>query len=77
MMPINSLCGCSSKEGQKTKTPGPHILVDTSATRLSRGDPLGFPPHPRGWLSIIAHQKIYMFFNSAVKIPDYRENVNT
>jgi len=58
--------------------PGPHILGDTSATRLSRGDPLGFPPHPRGWLSIIAHLdiSIYKLYN-AVKIPNYRDAVNT
>ena len=58
--------------------PGPHIWGDTSATRLSRGDPLGFPPHPRGWLSIIVHLHIliYRFFD-AVNIPNYRDAVNT
>ncbi len=28
---------------------------DISATRLSQGDPGGFPPHPREWFSIIVY----------------------
>ncbi len=43
-----------STNATKTKKPGPNIF-DDSVTRLSRGDPLGFPPHPRGWLSIVVH----------------------
>ena len=39
----------------RLKKAGTEYLIDTSATRLSRGDPLGFPPHPREWLSIIVH----------------------
>jgi hypothetical protein len=36
---------------------------DISATRLSHGDPIGFPPHPRGWFSIIVyHHLIYTAF---------------
>jgi len=36
---------------------------DISATRLSPGDPIGFPPHPRGWFSIIVyHHLIYTEF---------------
>ena len=36
---------------------------DISATRLSHGDPIGFPPHPRGWFSIIVyHYLIYTAF---------------
>jgi hypothetical protein len=31
-------------------------MDDISATRLSRRDPVGFPPHPHGWLSIIVYQ---------------------
>jgi hypothetical protein len=31
----------------------PEYPEDISATRLSRRDPEGFPPHPRGWLSIV------------------------
>jgi len=28
---------------------------EISATRLSQGDPIGFPSHPRGWFSIIVY----------------------
>jgi len=28
---------------------------DISATRLSRGRPVGFPSHPRGWFSIVVY----------------------
>jgi hypothetical protein len=28
-------------------------LLDISATRLSQGDPVGFPSHSREWFSII------------------------
>jgi hypothetical protein len=31
------------------------ILADISATWLSRGDPVGFPSHPRGWFSIVVY----------------------
>jgi hypothetical protein len=31
-------------------------MSEISATRLSSGDPVGFPPHPRGWLSIVVYQ---------------------
>ena len=30
-----------------------NISVDISATRLSTGDPVGFPPHLHRWFSII------------------------
>jgi hypothetical protein len=33
-------------------------LFGISATRLSLGDPLGFPSHPRGWFSIVVYQII-------------------
>lgn len=35
---------------------GQASLGDISATWLSRRDPVGFPPHPRGWLSIIDYR---------------------
>jgi hypothetical protein len=36
---------------------------DISATRLSSGDPIGFPPHPREWFSIIVyHYQIHTAF---------------
>ena len=36
---------------------------DISASRLSHGDPIGFPPHPREWFSIIVyHYLIYTVF---------------
>lgn len=38
------------------KKPGPTSL-DISATRLSHRDPVGFPPHPREWLSIIEYHR--------------------
>jgi hypothetical protein len=33
----------------------PAYQKDISATRLSQGDPIGFPSHPRGWFSIIVY----------------------
>jgi len=36
----------------------PFNVHGISATRLSQGDPLGFPSHPRGWFSIVAYQVI-------------------
>jgi hypothetical protein len=45
----------SEREYQERKKPGASISKDISATRLSQGDPEGFPPHPRGWLSIIVY----------------------
>jgi hypothetical protein len=29
---------------------------DISASWLSHGDPVGFPPHPRGWFSFVLYQ---------------------
>jgi len=40
---------------RKNKKPGAAISKDISAARLSHGDPEGFPPHPREWLSIIVY----------------------
>jgi len=43
-----------------TKKTGPPKSRDISATRLSSGDPIGFPPHPREWFSIIVyHHLVY------------------
>jgi len=40
---------------------------DISATWLSHGDPVGFPPHPRGWFSIIVyHYLLYGAFRLAI-----------
>jgi len=39
------------------KKTGAKISVDISATRLSSGDPVGFPPHLHRWLSIIVYRK--------------------
>jgi hypothetical protein len=41
------------------KKPGLKYLADISATRLSTGDPGGFPSHPRGWFSIIVYHSLY------------------
>jgi hypothetical protein len=30
-------------------------ILDISATRLSLGDPIGFPPHPHEWFSILVY----------------------
>jgi len=43
---------------EETKKTGPEYQYDISATRLSARDPLGFPPHPHGWLSIIVYRYI-------------------
>ena len=45
------------------KKAGAEYRCDISATRLSLGDPIGFPPHPHGWFSIIVyHEKsIYAY----------------
>ena len=40
---------------QETKKAGASYLIGISATRLSLRDPVGFPPHPREWLSIIVY----------------------
>ena len=37
------------------KSRGRNIHSDISATRLSRGDPVGFPPRPRERLSIVVY----------------------
>jgi hypothetical protein len=37
------------------KKAGAEYPLDSSATRLSRGDPVGFPSHPCGWFSIIVY----------------------
>jgi hypothetical protein len=37
-----------------------YIWSDISATRLSQGDPLGFPSHPRGWFSIIVYRYLLL-----------------
>jgi len=37
---------------------------DISASRLSARDPVGFPPHPRGWFSII----VIAIYKYAVKL---------
>jgi hypothetical protein len=42
------------------KKPGSRIHSDISATRLSQRDPVGFPPHPRGWFSIIVYQLVLL-----------------
>jgi hypothetical protein len=47
---------------------------DISATWLSRRDPLGFPPHPRGWFSIIVYQvNVNVIDYSPVKSPPFLE----
>ena len=56
----------SSKHQKKT---GCKIPFDISATRLSRRDPVSFPPHPREWLSIIAHQYNIVLQNNRLSRP--------
>ena len=41
-----------------SKKTGARYLFDISATRLSLGDPVGFPSHPCEWFSIIVYQRV-------------------
>ena len=43
--------------GKIMKKAGAEYRCDISATRLSRGDPIGFPPHLYKWFSIVVYQK--------------------
>ncbi len=49
---------------------------DISATRLSQGDPVGFPPHPRGWFSIIVYllPKLLTYAHSPYRKQNYKVN---
>ena len=61
-------------DGMIQKSRASDILIDISATRLSLGDPVGFPPHPRGWLSIIVYLVLYLELFSSIIIlyrPDH------
>jgi len=50
----------SAVTGNGRKKTGSPKSRDISATRLSPGDPIGFPPHSREWFSIIVyHHLIY------------------
>src|SRR3546814_9416335 len=51
-------CSLVSRAHLIIKKPDVGISKDISATRLSRGDPVGFPPHPRGWFSIVVYQLV-------------------
>ncbi len=51
--------GIVRKEKSRAEYP-----LDSSATRLSRGDPVGFPSHPCGWFSIIVYLALNSFFKS-------------
>ena len=53
----DKLLQVSSRGIGLTKKSRDPISCDISATRLSLGDPIGFPPHPRGWLSIIVYHQ--------------------
>jgi len=51
----------SQKEQIKKTAKSPiSISQEISATRLSQGDPIGFPSHPRGWFSIIVYLVYFM-----------------
>jgi hypothetical protein len=52
------LSGTGAAEHLKIKKPDASISKDISATRLSHGDPVGFPPHPRGWFSIVVYLSV-------------------
>jgi hypothetical protein len=54
MIQSPALCG--------KKKAGAEYPLDSSATRLSRGDPVGFPSHPCGWFSIIVYLRLNFFF---------------
>jgi hypothetical protein len=42
------------------KKPGRSYHAGISATRLSRGDPEGFPSHSREWFSIIVYRYLVL-----------------
>ncbi len=44
------------------KSRAPHTFAGISATRLSQGDPLGFPSHSREWFSIIVYRLLFSMF---------------
>jgi hypothetical protein len=46
----------------RMKKTGAEYPLDSSATRLSRGDPVGFPPHPCEWFSIIVYLPFIRYF---------------
>ena len=60
------LHNCSGRK----KTGASNLSTDISASRLSQRDPLGFPPHPREWLSIIVYQTSIMFYLEALILQD-------
>jgi len=43
---------------------------DISATRLSHGDPVGFPPHSREWFSIIVYRQVTEEANKKTGLPN-------
>ena len=52
----------ADKKVMTQKKPGREYLLDISATRLSLGDPVGFPSHSHEWFSIIVYQCIKLCF---------------
>jgi hypothetical protein len=53
---ITSLYQLFTHENRIKKNRESGYRLDISAARLSRRDPGGFPPHPRGWLSIVVYR---------------------
>jgi len=65
MFKVTGLPGSWAAPPRDIKKAGAEYLVDISASRLSQRDPVGFPPHPRGWFSIIV---IKILFNCRKKV---------
>ena len=55
LLALNSRGASGAGRREETKKPDALISRDISAARLSQRDPEGFPPHPRGWLSIVVY----------------------
>jgi hypothetical protein len=72
---INSFISCRCIAQKKAGLPN---ISDISATRLSSGDPVGFPPHPRGWFSIIVYRLLLPLgvSDAVLFLPKKRPRVN-
>jgi hypothetical protein len=70
------------RTGNKKSRIARYLEIDSSATRLSHGDPVGFPSHPRGWFSSIAIETVKLYGptlthgNSPVKVGMPKECYN-
>jgi hypothetical protein len=56
LVSITSFFPCGGFHVRTRKSRVAEYPGDISATRLSQGDPVGFPPHSREWFSIIVYR---------------------